>query len=1237
MRVDVAVDEQAPLYFVCYSRSQRDLVEKIDAKLAARRRRGELEVWRDKQDLEPGEEYTPEINGALQRAAGAVVVVSDTWYASDYIHAYEWPTILARKDEDARFRIFLLAFNSLDEDDPLRARNFVNDLTDELLLECSDAIRDCVLTRLSNLIGEHARSLVPVRPEPPTAMVVAADRPEPTPILNDAGPRAAEPALTGVPALPEHFVEPDEFDTLCAQLRAGAVMGICGIQGEGGTGKSVTAAAVARRTATSFPDGVYWVTIGELATSEDVRRIQSDLLADLGHALPPRDIADGKDMLKAAVSDRTALIVVDDVWHPWQTRAFDIARGSTRVLFTTRFPEVLPGNCQATQIARLGPREATEFLNGLPIGAPSVADDLAAVLDTAGGLRLALAVLAATASVEGSWAPVLSRLGGLAERFGRGDDASSAQKALFVALQTLSPEHRALALTLGAFPADTTIPIDLLGELWRISAEQASQLADSLAAKDLAVRAGDAIALHDHVHDFLVMQARVPSWQTHLLLWELATEKAGGGWAAFADGSPYLWEYLVWHACRAGLNRAALTEVVSDLDWLTERIRRDGASAAEQDVGRACETMVLAETAPLSQLRRVLRHGSLFETDAVGTGVEDSLRIWADAVDLVHPGTRRLLGGSLPVPNPELQLTLRGHRSETWGVVFTRAGRRLITCSEDGTARVWDTRTGQPVLTMMSYSGRLWRLALSHDESRLGTAAENATAIVWDIRNGKVVSLLSGHDDEVWGVAFSPDGRWIATASEDCTVRIWDALSAEAVRTLRDPSGPIWAVAFSPDSSRVAAAGASGIARVWSVDTGAELLEIRAHDAPARAVKYSPEGDRLLTGGDDSAARIWDAHTGSSILNLAGHSKGQIWDVEFSPDGRRVLTVSEDSTARIWDCDAPDRSLILTGHTGAVHGAAFRADGKAIATTSGDSTARIWTATSVTPQAATPGLTSTVHDLAISADQRSVLSAVGDGTVRLWDIASGEPTFTLCAGNSPVWGASFNPREQLVAGACEDGFVYVWKASTRELRYNLHAHSKAWDTEFSPDGRYLATVGEDAVAHLWRAETGERHLTLTGHSGRIWEVAFSFDGQFAATGGDDGMARIWELASGTEISTLRGHDGSVWDVAFSSDDRWLATASEDGNARIWDLHTGSLLYTLGGHSGQTWGVAFSTDHRFLASAGGNGSVRIWDCRTGECLLNLALGCSGPLAWRGEQLALAAGAHWAVIGLSGLTD
>jgi WD40 repeat protein len=1241
MTAAVAVEEQAPLYFVCYSRSQLDLAEKIEIKLSARRRRGELAVWRDKTNLEPGEEYTPEIMGVLQRAVGAVVVVSDTWYASEYIYNYEWPTILARKRADEHFQIFPLAYNLLDDDDSLgETFTFVNDPRQEPLVACSEAARDSVLTKLSNVIGAHARSLNAGRPEQPTVPEVPQTAPAPpqgAPALPDAWEGAAQPPLDSVPALPERFVEPAELDSLCARLRSGAVMGICGIHGEGGTGKSVIAAAIARRTAASFRDGVHWVTVGENASSEDVRRIQVDLLTTLGVTLPrpPRDYTQGTAMLAAALTDRSALIVVDDVWHPWQTRAFDIARGSTRVLFTTRFPESLPDGGAVTHISRLGTQEATAFLNELPAGIPATEEDLAAVLDAAGGLRLALAVLAATATVEGSWAPVLNRLDGLAERFGQGDDASSAQKALYVALQTLTPEDRDLALTLGAFPADTTIPIDLLGELWHISTAQASALADRLAARHIGTRAEDALTLHDHVHDFLVMQARTPSLDTHLRLWELAARRASGGWAAFAENSPYLWEYFVWHACRAGLNRAALTDVVSNLEWLTERIRRDGASAAEQDVGRVCEAMALAVAVPLSQLRRVLRHGSLFETDVVGTGLGDSLRIWADTVGLRRLGARRLLGGSLPVPGPELRSTLRGHRSECWDVAFTRTDRRLISCGEDRTTRIWDTRTGQPVLTLTDHPGRIWRLAVSHDERLLGTAGEDRAARIYDLRTDELVATLPGHDAEVWGFAFSPDDRRVTTASGD-TVRIWDIEHVRMLRTMQDPDGELLAVAFSPDGRRVAAGGTPGVARVWSTDTGAELLTIRAHDATLRAVKFSPDGDRLLTSGDDSVARIWNAHNGAHISTLAGHSKGQVWDAEFSPDGLQVLTVSEDSTARLWTSDSSDRPLVLIGHTGGVHGAAFSPDGRSVATASGDSTARIWTVTTAAQQAPQSGLAGRVHDVAFSADQRSILAAVGDGTLRLSDIASGSATFVLSVGNTQVWGASFSPREDLVAGACEDGTVHVWNTGSRELRYSMRAHSKAWDTEFSPDGQYLATVGEDAVAHLWHADSGRRHATLTGHRGRIWEVGFSGDGQLVATGGDDGTTRIWDLAGTTEIKTLEGHDGSVWDVAFSSDDRLLATASEDGNARIWDVRTGALLHTLGEHAGQAWGIAFSSEDRFLASAGGNGSVRIWDCVTGECLLSLALGCSGPLAWRGEQLALAAGTHWAVIGLPGFT-
>ena len=66
--------QSCPEYFVCYSREQRDLVRRIEAKLAARTRRNELRVWRDVRNLDVWEKFSPEIQAVLGRVAGAVPV-----------------------------------------------------------------------------------------------------------------------------------------------------------------------------------------------------------------------------------------------------------------------------------------------------------------------------------------------------------------------------------------------------------------------------------------------------------------------------------------------------------------------------------------------------------------------------------------------------------------------------------------------------------------------------------------------------------------------------------------------------------------------------------------------------------------------------------------------------------------------------------------------------------------------------------------------------------------------------------------------------------------------------------------------------------------------------------------------------------------------------------------------------------------------------------------------------------
>ena len=44
--------------------------------------------------------------------------------------------------------------------------------------------------------------------------------------------------------------------------------------------------------------------------------------------------------------------------------------------------------------------------------------------------------------------------------------------------------------------------------------------------------------------------------------------------------------------------------------------------------------------------------------------------------------------------------TLEGHTAAVTGAVFSPDGRRLVTASRDDTAKVWDARNGQELLTL---------------------------------------------------------------------------------------------------------------------------------------------------------------------------------------------------------------------------------------------------------------------------------------------------------------------------------------------------------------------------------------------------------------------------------------------------------------------------------------------------------------------------------------------------------
>jgi WD40 repeat protein len=203
---------------------------------------------------------------------------------------------------------------------------------------------------------------------------------------------------------------------------------------------------------------------------------------------------------------------------------------------------------------------------------------------------------------------------------------------------------------------------------------------------------------------------------------------------------------------------------------------------------------------------------------------------------------------------------LVGHRNDVAAAHFSADGRRVITASLDGTAKLWDVLGGDGV-----------------------------------------VHTVEEHEGPLALARFSPDGQWVVTARG-----LVPPMRADDRRPPRpeaiDPAVRLWDVA----SDRQTAV----LLGTWPREgQGGKELDLRRRLlGAAQDVAFSSDGKRLLTLSLDNQGRrqgpagkelplpytpvrIWDVATGRQVAALQGILP-QPQRAAFSPDGRFVLIVA---------------------------------------------------------------------------------------------------------------------------------------------------------------------------------------------------------------------------------------------------------------------------------------------------------------------------------------------------------
>ncbi|KAM8913947.1 striatin-3 [Spinachia spinachia] len=213
-----------------------------------------------------------------------------------------------------------------------------------------------------------------------------------------------------------------------------------------------------------------------------------------------------------------------------------------------------------------------------------------------------------------------------------------------------------------------------------------------------------------------------------------------------------------------------------------------------------------------------------------------------------------------------------GHTDAVWGLAYSGIKNRLLSCSADGTVKLWNPTEKNPCIstfntdnehgvpTSVDFNGCdpahmvasfnsgdvvVYDLETSQNALVLKgqgdgtlpgsnhinkvvshptlpvtiTAHEDRQIKFYDNKSGKVIHAMVAHLDAVTSLAVDPNGIYLMSGSHDCSLRLWNLDSKTCVQEItahrKKSEEAIYDVAFHPSKAYIASAGADALARVY--------------------------------------------------------------------------------------------------------------------------------------------------------------------------------------------------------------------------------------------------------------------------------------------------------------------------------------------------------------------------------------------------------------------------------------
>jgi WD40 repeat protein len=506
----------------------------------------------------------------------------------------------------------------------------------------------------------------------------------------------------------------------------------------------------------------------------------------------------------------------------------------------------------------------------------------------------------------------------------------------------------------------------------------------------------------------------------------------------------------------------------------------------------------------------------------------------------------------------------KGHSSMIHRVVLSRDGRMVLTGSEDETARLWDTSSGQIIRSFAGFTIHGPHLLAFGPEGQV-VIGDRRTVRVYEMATGREVRSASVQESE--RVVVSPDGRVLATTggtvatkielrdlttghelSEDPAgslavplvfssdgrrlvtqrrvagfytgVTIWELAAGKKVKTV-DYAGEVRAAALSSDGRMLALQAPDRTIVVKEVDTSRVLKQFSL--APSKdtgrttGFRFSPDNRLLATADSENLVRLWDLHTGREVKTYRGTA------VDFSDDGKTLVLGVTDGTPLLRNIESGAETKFASGGTTAIIDLTVTTDGRKALVAMEDGTVKLWDLTTGQILRSIPGPAES--SIAISRIGGLVATAGGgDGSVAVWEFMTGRKLLTV----KPPQGDDPDVRDRTVVSLSSDGSLLAVGLRNQMALYDVGTGKELYPP-IAIGGGIAEKIGNVLGFYDYALRIMNRGAENVRRHNWIRALALSPDGRYLAWSTDAGI---------NFLETKTGKDGRnvVYDTGFTKEE-----------------------------------------------------------------------------------------------------